>query len=159
MSLFGVGILELILVLMIALVVAGPKRLLHWAYLSGRFIAQMRTMWGKVVEAMQNEFDESGVDFKLPKDPTNRQEMQRFRQDVLRPLREPIHQAMRDYEEEQRAIKGEIQASAQPATPAQAYTPPQDTAKNATDTPQSPPSKNGRTDYGTWSSNGNNNGA
>lgn len=108
MSLFGVGIMELVLVVMIALIVAGPKRMIQWAYMTGRFIAQIQHTWSKAIEAMQKEFDEAGVDLHLPKDPMNPQEMRRFKEEALKPIREPMEQAIRDYHEEQRNLYNEV---------------------------------------------------
>lgn len=108
MNILGMGIWELLLIMIIAMVVAGPQRLLRWAYLAGRFFAQVRVVWGRVMEDVQREFDEAGVDVHLPKDPSNRQQMRRFAQEALRPIREPMQQAMQDYEEERRRLNQEL---------------------------------------------------
>jgi Sec-independent protein translocase protein TatA len=159
MSLFGVGIMELVLVVMIALIVAGPKRMLHWAYLTGRFIAQAQHTWSKAISAMQKEFDEAGVDLHLPKDPTNREEMRRFKEEALKPIRQPMEQAIRDYHEEQRSLHDEIKqidADAMNSLKSLDGEPSQDGASaDGESTPPAPQNNYQGTGFGTWSNRGN----
>ncbi|MFW5691547.1 MAG: hypothetical protein ACOCXZ_03505 [Chloroflexota bacterium] len=112
MNILGMGLWELVLVLVIALVVAGPKRTLNWMYVLGRFAAQVREMWSRVMEGVQKDLDDAGVDIKLPADPTDRAEMSRFARDALRPLQEPMQKAMRDYENEARQLEKTIKDEA-----------------------------------------------
>jgi Sec-independent protein translocase protein TatA len=73
MEIFGIGTAELIAILLIMLVVAGPKRMIRWAYILGQYTAKARQMWAEVMAGVQKEFDAAGVDVKLPKDiPTRR---------------------------------------------------------------------------------------
>ncbi len=108
MNIMGMGIPELLVILLIAMIVAGPKRLMQWAYISGRFMGQMRVMWGQMMSSIQREFDDAGLDIKMPKDPLNRSQVQQFTRDALRPLSDPMRQAMHDYEREARALEKEI---------------------------------------------------
>jgi Sec-independent protein translocase protein TatA len=144
MSLFGVGIMELVLVVMIALIVAGPKRMIQWAYLTGRFIAQAQHTWSKAISAMQKEFDDAGVDLHLPKDPMNPQEMRRFKEEALKPIREPMEQAIRDYQQEQRNLHNEIKQIDN-----EVKTDPQQDDPSTT-----PPPEDQNNGFGTWSSRG-----
>ncbi|TVR24081.1 MAG: hypothetical protein EA396_02150 [Anaerolineaceae bacterium] len=140
MSIFGIGIWEIVMIMLIALIVAGPRRLLNWAYVTGRFFAQMRQLWDRTVSAMQKEIDSAGVDFKLPKDPTDRRAMRRLAEDAVRPLREPMEKAMRDYEAERNGIQKELSAG--------------DDRKVDQAGGQLPPAPPPRpSDFGTWSQN------
>lgn len=66
MEFFGIGTTELIAILIIMLVVAGPKRMLQWAYILGQYTAKLRAMWAQTMTVMQKEFDGAGVDITLP---------------------------------------------------------------------------------------------
>lgn len=102
MSILGMGIWEMLIIVVITLIVAGPQRMLRWAYLTGRFFGQVRIMWSRIMDSMQDEFDRSGIDVKLPKDITDRRGMRKFASDALRPLREPMNEAMKEYYDEAR---------------------------------------------------------
>jgi Sec-independent protein translocase protein TatA len=58
MNFFGVGPAELILILILLFVVAGPKRMIQWAYYLGRYTAQFRRMveesWSQVRKELEN---------------------------------------------------------------------------------------------------------
>ncbi len=68
MNILGIGPAELILVFMIALAVAGPKRMIQWAYTIGRYVAQMRAMFQETVAAIQKEINID--DLNIPTDLT-----------------------------------------------------------------------------------------
>ncbi len=62
MNILGVGPAEVIVILIIMLVVAGPKRMVQWAYQLGRYTAQLRAMFQETMNAVQKELAESGLD-------------------------------------------------------------------------------------------------
>lgn len=68
MNILGVGGSELLIVLIIMLVIAGPKRMIHWSYILGQHMAKFRRMWSETVDIVQQEFDDAGVGIQLPKD-------------------------------------------------------------------------------------------
>ncbi len=68
MNILGVGGSELLIVLVIMLVIAGPKRMIHWSYILGQHMAKFRRMWSETVDIVQQEFDDAGVGIQLPKD-------------------------------------------------------------------------------------------
>jgi Sec-independent protein translocase protein TatA len=107
-ALFGIGGMELLLILLITLVVAGPRRMLHWAYLMGKYMGKLRVMWGEMMEVLQKEFDEAGVDVKVPKEPPTRRDLDRYANEALRPFREPMQKAMDEYEKETRDLTGSV---------------------------------------------------
>ena len=104
MSFFGVGTWELLVILLIALIIAGPKRMLEWAYYLGRALGQLRVMWSQVMETIQHELDESGVDVKLPKT-LNRREINRTASDLMRPFTEEVRRAEEAYRTEIKSIE------------------------------------------------------
>jgi len=65
---------DLLIILIIMLVVAGPKRMVQWAYTIGRYTAQLRAMFQETMNAVQKEIDEAGLDVRkdLPTLPSGR---------------------------------------------------------------------------------------
>lgn len=104
MNIFGVGGVELLIIVLIALIVAGPKRMLHWAYIVGKWLGQLRVLWSQMMDQLQKEFDEAGVDVKLPKDLPTRGDIQRMASQALRPVAEPMEKAMKEVEAEAKAM-------------------------------------------------------
>jgi len=104
MNLFGVGGTEILLIVVIMLIVAGPKRMLQWAYILGQYLGQLRILWGQTMEGIQKEFDESGVDIKLPKDIPTRGDITRLARQALKPVEEPMNEVVKEYEAQHKAI-------------------------------------------------------
>lgn len=100
MNIFGVGTSELILLLVIALLVAGPQRMIRWAFVLGQYVGKMKEMWSEVAAHLQKEFDDAGVDVKVPTEIPTRSQLQQQWQAKLReaakPLTEPVKAASGD---------------------------------------------------------------
>lgn len=94
MNIFGVGGAELIAILVIMLVFAGPKRMIHWSYVLGQYVAKFRVIWSQTVDLVQKEFDEAGVDIKLPKEPPTRQNLNRSLGEAIKPMTKPIQDSI-----------------------------------------------------------------
>jgi Sec-independent protein translocase protein TatA len=77
MDIFGIGGMELVAIVLIALIVAGPRRMIRWAYVAGQYAARLKRMWGDVAVSLQREFDEAGVDVKVPTQLPTRGSLQR----------------------------------------------------------------------------------
>jgi Sec-independent protein translocase protein TatA len=94
MEIFGIGGWELVAILLIMLIVAGPKRMIAWSYTLGRYVAALRAMWGETARALQREFDQAGVDVQVPQDLPTREnltrEVGRVMSQASRPVREPL---------------------------------------------------------------------
>lgn len=103
MNIFGVGGAELVLILLIMLVVAGPKRMIHWAYILGQYVGKFRAMWSEVVDVVQKEFDEAGVDVKLPKEPPTRQNINQWAASSLKPISKPIESTWQSIDQDLKA--------------------------------------------------------
>lgn len=109
MNIFGVGEVELVLVLLIALIVAGPKRMIQWMYTLGRWTAHLRRMWGEAVVTIQHEIDEAGLDIEVPKEPPTRGTLRKMTYDAIRPLAEPVKEVV----DEVRSVSTEIDTTVQ----------------------------------------------
>jgi len=162
MNIFGVGGPELIAILIIMLVFAGPKRMIHWSYILGQYIAKFRVIWSQTVDMVQQEFDEAGVDIKIPKEPPTRQNLQQSFSDAMKPMTQPIQDSLDEVKKDIDSVKSidnELKQSTKPpaqTSPAKPKTPEPQAPSMGTwggqTTTQSNPSTNGSSgDMGTWS--------
>ena len=94
MNILGVGAAELVAILLIMLVFAGPKRMIHWSYVLGQHVAKFRKIWSETVDLVQKEFDEAGVDIKLPKEPPTRKSLNRTVSDAVKPMTQPVQDSL-----------------------------------------------------------------
>jgi Sec-independent protein translocase protein TatA len=101
MNILGVGGWEFFLIFVIMLIVAGPKRMIQWAYELGRYVAYLRTMWSQMMNMVQQELDDAGVDIKLPKELPTRRNVTKVAGEMMRPVKE----AMDEYEAEMKDIE------------------------------------------------------
>ncbi len=134
MNILGIGGMELALILLITLFVAGPKRLLSWSHQLGRFLARAQRLWADSASLLQRELDEAGMDIRVPRQiPTRRGLTQQLRgamRQAVRPLGEPI-------EEIQDELRADLRALSQDAAPKEGGNPSAGTADAS--------------DYGSWS--------
>ncbi|MBK8032066.1 MAG: hypothetical protein IPK17_21835 [Chloroflexi bacterium] len=89
MDILGVGGWELLAILLIMVVVAGPKRMIAWSYQLGRYVGVIRKMWVETAKQLQKEFDAAGW-MKVPQELPTRQSIAK---EIRR--RRPAHQAAR----------------------------------------------------------------
>lgn len=59
-GIFGVGVSEIIIVLLILFVVGGPENTVKWARELGRWIRKARQMWTSVVKELESDLGEDG---------------------------------------------------------------------------------------------------
>lgn len=109
MELFGIGGFEFALIVIIALIVAGPARMAVWARKLGQWTGQLRTLWRTAASQLQRELDDAGVDFKVPKDlPTRRAILDEInRSSTVKHLSQPIKEVQKALDEG-KAAAGEI---------------------------------------------------
>lgn len=107
MELFGVGGTELILIIIIAMVVAGPKRVAQWMYYVGKFVARLQRMWSEMMQVIQQELKESGMDIELPKTPPTRQSINQTARNMLKPYTQELDEAQKDIERNLEAVQRE----------------------------------------------------
>jgi Sec-independent protein translocase protein TatA len=176
MNIFGMGTAELLVIVLIMLIVAGPKRMITWAYIAGQYLAKLRDMWGQMVELLQKEFDDAGVDVKVPKDLPTRGNINRAARDAMKPLSEPFEQATKEYDREVKELqesmniekaKASTKSLIQPANgsvarskrkapnlpdkPEQPETPAESPANDATGDNTPPDEPKAASGFGTWS--------
>ncbi len=61
MNFFGIGPAELILIFILTFVVAGPKRMVQWAYYLGRYMAQFRRMTEEAWSQVRKELESAQI--------------------------------------------------------------------------------------------------
>ncbi len=136
MNFFGIGGWELVAFFIIALVVAGPKRMIQWAYVLGVYMAKFRAMWAETMKLVQKEFQNAGLDIEVPKElPTSRTAMRTQMKKALTPITKPIDDTLK-----------EVNTSLQPTATTNG------TATNGTSADNSPNQDN--SSFGTWSGTG-----
>lgn len=64
MDFLGIGGGELLLILILLFTVAGPKRMLQWAYHLGKYVAQFRRMFDETMNAVKKELDVEDLDIR-----------------------------------------------------------------------------------------------
>ena len=105
MNVFGVGAWELVAILLIMLVFAGPKRMIHWSYVLGQHVAKFRKIWSETVDLVQKEFDDAGVDIKLPKEPPTRKNLNRTLTDAVKPMTQPVQDSLDEVKQDMETLK------------------------------------------------------
>jgi Sec-independent protein translocase protein TatA len=148
MNILGIGGWELVLIFIIMLLVAGPKRMVRWAYVMGTYIAKFRNIWAETVDVIQQEFDDAGVDVKIPRDIPTRdnirrnfnEQVSRSFSDVTTPVKETVDQVNADVREFKRTT------TSIPTTPRGNGRQSPSTTKPAT-TPRS----DSQSSFGSWS--------
>jgi len=117
MNIFGVGGWELLLIVLIALIVAGPKRIAVWAYQVGLWSAKLQDLWSEFAATLQAEMDEAGVNVEIPKRPPTREELtrsvQKFGQEIAKSAEEPLEDVKQDVEKFRAEIRAENHAISQ----------------------------------------------
>jgi Sec-independent protein translocase protein TatA len=63
-NIFGIGPWQILIIFTIMLVVAGPKRMVEWAYQAGRYAAMLRSMMQETMNAVHKEIEASGLDIR-----------------------------------------------------------------------------------------------
>jgi Sec-independent protein translocase protein TatA len=100
MEILGIGTAELIAILLIMLLVAGPKRMIRWAYILGQYATKLRGMWAEVMTSVQKEFDAAGMDVKLPKDIPTRQGLTNHMNKAFSTITKPTQDVMNEIKAE-----------------------------------------------------------
>ena len=108
MEIFGIGGAELVAILIIMLVVAGPKRMIQWAYVLGQYVAKFRAMWDEVMAGVQKEIDEAGLDMQLPKSMPTRGNLINPMSNVWAGITEPVQEVMNDVSSEIKQTHSEL---------------------------------------------------
>jgi sec-independent protein translocase protein TatB len=151
MNIFGIGGAELILILVIMLVVAGPKRMIRWAYVLGKYIAMLQKMWGEAASMLQKEFDAAGVDVEVPKNIPTKADLQRTVVKAIKPVSQPFDDIKQEINKDLSSVRDTAkQANTALRTPA-ATTPAVRVPAVSNGTPSVPPPASDNSGFGTWS--------
>lgn len=105
MNVFGVGAWELVAILLIMLVFAGPKRMIHWSHLLGQHVAKFRKIWSETVDLVQKEFDDAGLDIKLPKEPPTRKTLNKSLTEAVKPMTKPVQDSLDEVKKDMDTFK------------------------------------------------------
>jgi Sec-independent protein translocase protein TatA len=145
MNILGIGELELVLIVIIMLIFAGPKRMARWAYIAGQYIAKFRAMWSETVDVLQKEFDDAGVDIKIPKQVPTRGSINRQANKVMSEFTRPVKETM----DKAAAEVSDIKKATTITAPAAMKT--TNGAKSAKPAAQKPAGDQAKGDFGSWS--------
>ena len=115
MNVLGVGGSELLIVLLIMLVIAGPKRMIHWSYVLGQHLSKFRRMWSETVDIVQKEFDEAGVGIQLPKDVPTRGSLNKQAGKLMSGVTAPVQETLDEVNTELGNIKTNTKETAKTA--------------------------------------------
>ncbi len=115
MNVLGVGGTELLIILLIMLVIAGPKRMIHWSYVLGQHLAKFRRMWSETVDIVQQEFDEAGVGIQLPKSVPTRGSLNKQAGKLLGGVTAPMQETLDEVNAELGNIKTNTKETAKSA--------------------------------------------
>lgn len=148
MNIFGVGGMEFVLVIIIMLVIAGPKRMVRWAYIAGQYTAKLRTMWDETVSYLQKEFDAAGLDIEVPKNPPTKKDMNKAINSALDPVTKPVSDAMGEIEETRKSFAVNDRSVAR--NPGNGHKNAPQTQTAADQSGDSASENGGGSNYGTW---------
>lgn len=114
MNILGIGAEELILIIIIMVIVAGPKRMIQWSYTLGKYLAQFRKMLDETWAAVRKEFEAAQVD--LPKDIPTRGKTTTILRDAMKPVTEEFERIDKEAQMAVAPIKSAINAPIVPPT-------------------------------------------
>jgi|FLYN01.1.fsa_nt_gi Sec-independent protein translocase protein TatA len=137
MNILGLGDLELLAILVIMLVVLGPRGMARWAYTVGQYTAKMRRMWSEAMLLLQREFKDAGIDVNLPKEVPTRRTLNKQVNKALSSVTRPVQDTLDEVNTELKQIKAATSLADQNGSKVEQETPP-------SSTDQSP-------NFGTWS--------
>lgn len=131
MNIFGIGEWELLLIVVLMLVVAGPQRMIRWSYWLGKQIAKFRPIWYQVRQTIDKEMQALQVE--------------ELRQSINQGFTKPLTSAVREYKD----VMSEVskQTDLNPVKPSAAPAP------TATPAPPAAPADAAPTNgaFGAWS--------
>lgn len=151
MNIFGIGEMELAIILILMLIVAGPKRMIQWAYVLGTYVTKLRGMWTETVGYLQKELDDAGVNVQIPKDVPTRGTLNQTIMQAVKPLTQSLEEPLNEVNRVKSmatidmstngSTNGNGNGKVQTSNPPPASTEP----------PSAPPPSNPSGSFGTWS--------
>ncbi len=152
MNILGVGGSELIIIFVIMLLIAGPRRMIKWAYILGQYVAKFRRMWAETVDVLQHEFDEAGVDIQVPRELPTRGSLNKTAAQALGGVTAPVKETLDQVNEEVKTIKTTTASTAQTANATVRGTNGRTTQKSVTSVKRPPATPASNDGFGSWSS-------
>lgn len=101
MNIFGIGPAELVLVFLLMLMVAGPKRMISWAYVAGQYVARFRKMWQEASAVIRKELEQAGVEpevmdtFEQWANPRTRPRAKNLLDPVVKEMKKPLDEVVK----------------------------------------------------------------
>jgi Sec-independent protein translocase protein TatA len=99
------GEVELLAILVIMLIVLGPRGMARWAYTFGQYTAKMRRMWTEAMTLLQKEFKDAGIDVDLPKEVPTRRTLNKQVTKALGSVTRPVQDTLDEVNTELQEIK------------------------------------------------------
>lgn len=106
MNILGVGPTELIIVFLLMLMVAGPKRMARWAYVLGVYMGKFRDMWQEASTMIKKELAEAGIEPEVvdmvgkAANPRSRQQMITGQLDrLVSDMKKPVEESLKPVQE------------------------------------------------------------
>jgi Sec-independent protein translocase protein TatA len=110
-NIFGLGGAELVVIIVIMLVVAGPTRMVSWAYIMGQWIARFRLMWEQAVDTLQDEVNAAGLDVEIPRELPTRNNLNKFASAAMKPYADELQKEMDNVAQPLRDTVDEVDGS------------------------------------------------
>lgn len=151
MNILGIGGPELILILLLMLIIAGPKRMIQWSYVMGKWVAKFRVMWSQTVDMVQKEFDAAGVDVKLPKTPPTRKSLAKMVEDAVVPVNDPLRKTLDDVKADIQQVDDDLGTVAKSASTSYTSRPVANLSSKKTSAPTTPAQDASTAAMGAWS--------
>ncbi len=162
MEFLGIGGWEIVAILLIMLIFAGPKRMLQWSYTLGKWVAVARNMWAQTAQQLEHELHESGVDIEVPREIPTKQSLNasisKYVSGAANPIIEPVKDVQRELDSTRKAItpgdpaafRAKQNGSTKPG--AESAPPMIGAASNPAAAPPTPPDENPpQSGFGSWS--------
>lgn len=153
MDILGIGGWEFIAILIIMLLVAGPKRMIQWSYTLGRYVSTLRRMWAETATMLQKELDDAGVDVKVPTQPPTRGSIKRDVTKALSSVTKPIQDTMDEVKQEVEPLREAVSLPRTLGKPITRTTSDESAPSVETQNGRTTPASADKPDFGTWSEN------
>lgn len=56
-GILGVGIAELVVIVLVVLLIGGPRNAMRWAYQAGQIVRELKTYWDRMMGEVKKEFE------------------------------------------------------------------------------------------------------
>jgi Sec-independent protein translocase protein TatA len=123
-GIFGVGIAEMLIIVIVILVVGGPKNAVKWARELGLMMAKVRKMWASMVKELEKDMGEEAKELVKVT-----QELRQGVTDMRTAPQKVIREATKMIEETEKEVKAPLALPAEtPSTPLPPTPPPEASA-------------------------------